>query len=189
MAALAGLAVSAPTPPVGRVGKTLCQNTQGHTTHFAQRAIDQLIGDIPPRSLAQWQALVARGTPFSLLAQQFMADAHALAAHHAALRARLTTLAAHYPAAVADIRGQLARLLAVNYVLATPPAQWARLPVYLKAIDIRLTRLPNKPQRDSELMAILQRHSAAAQHDPWGIEEWRVQQFAQELKAVGAAKL
>lgn len=85
---------------------------------------------------------------------------------------------------------QIDTLLAPGFIEALPEAQWPRVAIWLRAADIRLQRLPNKPQRDLELSAPI-RQLAARLPSPfhparWLLEEWRVASFAQELKAVGS---
>ncbi|HEY3010467.1 MAG TPA: ATP-dependent RNA helicase HrpA [Micromonosporaceae bacterium] len=96
--------------------------------------------------------------------------------------------------ALADIRSQLSGLVYAGFVAATG---WWRLPDlvrYLRAIERRLDRLPDNPQRDREQMHTIQeiqREYARlrAQLPPsdnlagirWMIEELRVNYFAQAL--------
>ena len=96
-----------------------------------------------------------------------------------------------------DITGQLARLMPKRFVAATPWAQLAHLPRYLKAITLRLDKLRTEPLRDAqrlaELRPIEQRfwrhlperkgvHDARLDEFRWLLEELRVSLFAQELR-------
>ena len=62
--------------------------------------------------------------------------------------------------------------------------------MYLKALEVRLARLPLKPQKDADAAAqiapSLARLPAPFHSARWLLEEWRVLLFAQELKAQGA---
>jgi ATP-dependent helicase HrpA len=98
----------------------------------------------------------------------------------------------------ADIQDQLGGLLYPGFVTATG---WQRLPDvarYLRAVEYRLDRLPENPQRDrdwmAEIMAVQQRYrdlldrvppdrapSEALRRIGWMIEELRVSLFAQKL--------
>ncbi len=96
----------------------------------------------------------------------------------------------HWPDSLRDMAAQIDTLLAPGFIEALPEAQWPRVAIWLRAADIRLQRLPNKPQRDLELSAPI-RQLAARLPSPfhparWLLEEWRVASFAQELKAVGS---
>lgn len=108
----------------------------------------------------------------------------------AELRKRLRTLGEAWPQAQADLQTQLESLLMPDFVAAIPAAQWPRIGTYLKAMGVRLDRLPNKPQRDLELSAQLQpwieRLPGPWHAARWVIEEWRVALFAQELRALGS---
>jgi ATP-dependent helicase HrpA len=105
------------------------------------------------------------------------------------LRARLRTLGERWPASLADLRSQLDSLFAAGFVAAIPEAQWPRIALYLRAIDVRLERLPNKPARDEDLtrqLAPLAARLPAPFHPArWVLEEWRIALFAQELRAQG----
>ncbi|MBX7452637.1 ATP-dependent RNA helicase HrpA [Mycolicibacterium sp. 3033] len=105
--------------------------------------------------------------------------------------------------AIADIRGQLARLLPVGFVAATGPNRLTDLIRYLLAIGRRLDRLPQAPAADRERMARVAavqraydelraalspaRASAADVRDiAWMIEELRVSLWAQQLGTRGS---
>jgi len=96
-----------------------------------------------------------------------------------------------------DITAQLARLMTKRFVVATPWAQLAHLPRYLKAIVMRLDKLRADPARDAQRLAELRpieqrytRHLAERKGVPdarldefrWLLEELRVSLFAQELR-------
>jgi ATP-dependent helicase HrpA len=137
----------------------------------------------------------ARGK-LNLIAQEIARLIAAIVADAATVAKKLAG-ARGYPAAVADIEQQLARLFARDFVADTPPAQLAHLPRYLKAIALRLDKLKADPVRDAarlQEIAVLQtpwlRELAArkGQADPrleefrWLLEELRVSLFAQELR-------
>ncbi|MHA7210771.1 ATP-dependent RNA helicase HrpA [Arthrobacter sp. MDT1-65] len=100
--------------------------------------------------------------------------------------------------ALNDVRSQLEHLVYPGFVAATGYAQLAHLPRYLKAIEIRLEKLPTNVQRDGLGTAVIQRLEdeyddavaslAAGRHRPaalrrvrWMVEELRVSLFAQDL--------
>jgi len=102
-----------------------------------------------------------------------------------------------FAAACADVGEQLTRLFPRGFVTATPAAQLAHCPRYLKAIALRLDKLKGDPARDAQRMAEIAtlqtpfvRELAArkGQADPrleefrWLLEELRVSLFAQELR-------
>ncbi|WP_038320033.1 DUF3418 domain-containing protein [Kingella kingae] len=98
------------------------------------------------------------------------------------------------------IRERLNVLLGVGFASRTPWTQWARLPVYIKAMSLRLDKYSGNPARDAAREADIQELEAmlaekleglARQNLPvsgslnafgWQIEELRVSLFAQELR-------
>jgi len=96
-----------------------------------------------------------------------------------------------------DIAGQLARLMPKHFLIATPWAQLAHLPRYLKGITMRLDKWRADPARDAARLAELRpieqrflrtlaerRGTADARLDEfrWLLEELRISLFAQELR-------
>ena len=104
---------------------------------------------------------------------------------------------------VADIRTQLAALLARGFLMRTPAAHLVHLPRYLKGIGIRLGKLASGGlardiQATADLKPYLERwqerqlaHAAGGLEDPaleefgWMLQEMRISLFAQELKTAG----
>ncbi|MBC7215397.1 MAG: ATP-dependent RNA helicase HrpA [Burkholderiaceae bacterium] len=101
------------------------------------------------------------------------------------------------PEAVQDAQQQLQRLLPQNFLGATPWAQLAHFPRYLKAIVLRLEKVRSDPARDAARLAELRPHEqrywrllaerkgradARMQELRWMLEELRVSFFAQELR-------
>jgi ATP-dependent helicase HrpA len=100
--------------------------------------------------------------------------------------------------AYADIRAQLGRLVYRGFVTDTGAGYLPELPRYLQAIERRLDKLPENPQRDRDRMRQIEEVEAAyrevaadAPADPavqgelrrirWMLEELRVNLFAQAL--------
>ena len=98
------------------------------------------------------------------------------------------------------LRQRLQTLLAAGFATRTPWAQWPRLPIYLKAMTLRLEKYSGNPSRDAAREAGIQEleqmwqektDGLVKQGQPvsddlaafkWMIEELRVSLFAQELK-------
>ena len=98
------------------------------------------------------------------------------------------------------MRQRLQTLLAAGFATRTPWAQWPRLPIYLKAMTLRLEKYSGNPARDAAREADIQEleqnlleriNTLTKQGLPisdelkafgWMIEELRVSLFAQELK-------
>ncbi len=100
-------------------------------------------------------------------------------------------------AAADDVAAQLAHLVGKRFIAATPWAQLAHLPRYLKAIALRLDKQRLDPARDARLLAeiapleqaywrtVAQRKGRAdgrLDDYRWLLEELRVGLFAQELR-------
>ncbi len=98
------------------------------------------------------------------------------------------------------MRQRLQTLLAAGFATRTPWAQWPRLPIYLKAMTLRLEKYSSNPARDAARDADIQELEQMWQEKTdglvkqglpvsddlaafrWQIEELRVSLFAQELK-------
>ena len=98
------------------------------------------------------------------------------------------------------LRQRLQTLLAAGFATRTPWAQWPRLPIYLKAMTLRLEKYSSNPARDAAREADIQELEQMWQEKTdglvkqglpvsddlaafkWQIEELRVSLFAQELK-------
>ena len=98
------------------------------------------------------------------------------------------------------MRQRLQTLLAAGFATRTPWAQWQRLPIYLKAMTLRLEKYSSNPARDAAREADTQELEQMWQEKTdglvkqglpvsddlaafrWMIEELRVSLFAQELK-------
>lgn len=105
------------------------------------------------------------------------------------LQTGLQQAADAHAVAVKDMQAQLAGLFARDFIRATPPALWQRLPVYVQAMTRRLERLKQNPEREKQARAQLEPillRTAKLKVVPEALnmmlEEWRVQLFAQELK-------
>ena len=98
------------------------------------------------------------------------------------------------------LRLRLQTLLAAGFATRTPWAQWPRLPIYLKAMTLRLEKYSSNPARDAARESDIQELEQMWQEKTdglvkqglpvsddlaafkWMIEELRVSLFAQELK-------
>jgi ATP-dependent helicase HrpA len=163
---------------------------EGLARQLAERCAEEVLIDGPVRSEAQFRAALERRGQFSQLAYQRLDELAGWLSQALALRKALTGVAKSYPQAHADASAQLASLLGPGFVTAIPVAQWSRVGSYLKALAVRLERLPLKPQKDAEAMkqlGPLQARLPGPWHPArWLMEEWRIALFAQELRAQGA---
>jgi ATP-dependent helicase HrpA len=123
----------------------------------------------------------------------------AIAAEHAALAQRLAGLPAAQSRLGAEVRAQRDALVYPGFFGATPWPQLQHLPRYLKALDRRLAKFGERPDRDAQhadqVADLWQRYreraarnAQAGRSEPaleafrWLLEELRVSLFAQELK-------
>lgn len=95
-----------------------------------------------------------------------------------------------------DIEDQLDGLQLASFVYQVDIKAWQEYPRYLKALNIRLERLPNNLKRDTEAIALIDpfmerllkydahkaMESSQFQEFRWLLEEWRVSLFAQPMK-------
>ncbi|TYZ40122.1 ATP-dependent RNA helicase HrpA [Ralstonia solanacearum] len=142
-------------------------------------------------------------TRLTLLAQEIARLAGAILAEYAQLPRKLQ-IAKPFGAAHADIDAQLKALMHKRFIEATPYAQLAHFPRYLKGIAMRIDKLKADPTRDTQRMQEMaplfqqyqraekqlrvQGQGRAAAGDPrmeefrWMLEELRIALFAQELR-------
>ncbi len=121
-------------------------------------------------------------------------------AQYATLRTRLDDARfAAWPRAIADIRNQLALLLAPRFVVTTPFERLRHFPRYLQAIGVRLDKLASNSDRDAnwhqQLARFREMYTTRLEQDRlrgvsdpkleefrWMLEELRVSLWAQQLK-------
>ncbi|ADC70760.1 ATP-dependent helicase HrpA [Thioalkalivibrio sp. K90mix] len=141
------------------------------------------------------ERLEARLPEFSPTVMELSRLAAEILRHWHDLRTRLQgDLPLSWIEAARDIRGQLEALVPADFLLRTPHDVLPELPRYLQAIDKRLERLTQAPDKDrarrvavEPLWQQAQELIARAPDHPdvlafrYRIEEFRVSQFAQEL--------
>ncbi len=131
-----------------------------------------------------------------LLAQEIARLVGAILTEWAAVQKKLPQAKAHADT-YADIQAQLGQLMGKYFIRATPYAQLAHFPRYLKGVLARIDKLRADPSRDRRLMSEMapllvqyQRAVSALKGAPdaqlsdlrWMLEELRVALFAQELR-------
>jgi ATP-dependent RNA helicase HrpA len=108
------------------------------------------------------------------------------------VQTRLSTMNSHrLEPSLADIRAQLGRLVYRGFVTATGFDQLPNLVRYVQGIELRLDKLPERPDRDFEWTQDVQEvweayralpSGAEARKIRWMIEELRLSYFAQSIK-------
>jgi ATP-dependent helicase HrpA len=159
------------------------------------------IGDDPlPRTQKAFEAQRTRARArLAAVTESAMRLLAAIADEYQRLAGRLATAKGPLARPAADVKAQLVRLIRKGFVSATPWEQLSHLPRYLKAMQLRLDKYGNGPERDAKhtesIAALTKRYDErveklrkAAIEDPrmgeyrWALEELRVSLFAQELK-------
>jgi ATP-dependent helicase HrpA len=163
------------------------------------------IGDDPlPRSEKQFAEQTRRARArLPAVAEGAFRLLAAIAAAHWALGQRLGRMPAVHARAAAEVRRRRDALVYPGFFRATPWAQLAHLPRYLTALEHRLAKLPENPERDARHSALIEAwwerlrerrattnvsvggagaDAAALESFRWSLEELAVSLFAQELK-------
>jgi ATP-dependent helicase HrpA len=159
------------------------------------------VGDDPlPRDDAAFAAQVARARArLPAVAEHVFRLLGEIAAAWTALSRRLAALPPARARLAADIRAQRDALVHEGFLAATPWAHLTEIPRYLAALDRRLAKYDERPERDGKHGALVaewrrrydERREAdrkAGRDDPrledfrWLVEELKVSLFAQELK-------
>ncbi len=172
---------------------------------FLYREDDPLGPDDLPRSAEAFNALLEAGRS-ELVAQAqelenlLVSALQALVGIKKRMKSNKNALVLAF--AVGDINAQLARLFYPGFVFATPLRWLRQYPRYLKAIELRLEKVPLQVQKDKLILRELEPHwqrydqllekegvavlSAvpAFQEYRWMLEELRISLFAQSVKTL-----
>jgi ATP-dependent helicase HrpA len=181
---------------------------RGARLQVGQRAVDEVFGLVDaatfPRDKATFHRRLEEGRralPEALASLDRVAVeiASEYQKTSTALKALLAAKAGKSKASLDDLQGQLDRLIPPDLLATCPRDRLKHVPRYLKAIQVRLQRLPLDPQKDEAKAAPVGKvWQDFVKHEPllrargqeaekldevrWLIEEWRVQVFAPELK-------
>jgi len=159
------------------------------------------VGDDPlPRTEKAFAEQVKRGRArLPAVAEGAFRLVAAIAIEHQALSQRLAALPPAHARLAADLRAQRDALVHAGFFGETPWASLQHLPRYLKALERRLAKYLEQPERDqrhAQHVAELsrryrervERNRSAGRQEPglvqyrWLLEELKVSLFAQELK-------
>ncbi|QHS10627.1 ATP-dependent RNA helicase HrpA [Sinimarinibacterium sp. NLF-5-8] len=176
---------------IGMLAPAFALDVEALAGDLSQRSANvTLLHEGAPRSREAFQAALEQRGNFSLDVQRRLADVVNWLGRARELRAQVKALGTRWPESLADMAQQLETLFAPGFAAAIPEPQWARIPIYLRAISVRLERLANKPARDGQLTQQLTplagKLKTPFQPARWVLEEWRISLFANELRAVGA---
>jgi len=156
--------------------------------------------DALPRTEKAFTDQVKRGrTRLPAVSESAVSLLAAIAARYQALAQRLAALPAAHARFAADVRAQRDALVHPGFFGATGWRQLQSLPRYLEALERRVVRYVERPDRDARHAAQVaeftrrhrervERNRLAGRHEPaleafrWLVEELKVSLFAQELK-------
>jgi ATP-dependent helicase HrpA len=159
------------------------------------------IGDDPlPRNEKAFNEQIKRArTRFAAVAESAFRLLSEIASEHQQLTGRMSGASGAHSRLVQELKAQRDALLYPGFFSATPWPQLTHLPRYLKAMDRRIAKYPERVARDqkhgAQLLAYWQQYQERLArdkkeriHNPqleayrWLLEELRVSLFAQELK-------
>jgi len=159
------------------------------------------VGDDPlPRTAQAYAEQVRRARArLPAVADAAFGTLASIAAEHLAVSQRIAALPPAHARFGAELRAQRDALVHPGFFQATPWAQLQHVPRYLKALERRLAKYLENPQRDArhapQVAALVQRHRdrvernrKAGRVEPgletfrWLLEELKVSLFAQELR-------
>jgi ATP-dependent helicase HrpA len=156
--------------------------------------------DALPRDAKAFEALRGRArTRLPAVTEAAGRLLSSIAEEYQRVSARLAAARGPLSRPAADVRAQLGRLVYKGFIGSTPWDELAQLPRYLKAMQLRLDKYGNDPERDakhqSSIAELWKRYEErrdklkkAGAEDArldafrWHIEELRVSLYAQELK-------
>ncbi|MDR2172866.1 MAG: ATP-dependent RNA helicase HrpA [Burkholderiales bacterium] len=161
------------------------------------------IGDDPlPRNEKAFNDQVKRArTRFAAVAESAFRLLGEIAAEHQQLTGRMNGASSAFSRLIQELKAQRDTLLYPGFFSETPWPQLAHLPRYLKAMDRRLAKYPERVARDqkhgAQMLVYWQRYQERWARDKkervhhpqleayrWLLEELRVSLFAQELKTL-----
>jgi len=198
----------------GRYGKGGPGFTQSALQLKTSIATDRLLADVlaaiadraflgddpvPRNERAFTEQLKRARTRLPAVAEGAFRSLGEIASEYASLAQRLSSLPPALSRVGAQVKAQRDALVYEGFFSATPWASLQSLPRYLKALDRRLTKVGERPDRDErhaeQVAALWQRYRERAERNRqtgrvepaleafrWLLEELRVSLFAQELK-------
>jgi ATP-dependent helicase HrpA len=153
-----------------------------------------------PRNEKAFNEQIKRArTRFAAVAESAFRLLGEIASEHQQLTGRMSGASGAHSRLVQELKAQRDALLYPGFFSATPWPQLTHLPRYLKAMDRRIAKYPERVARDqkhgAQLLAYWQQYQERLARDRkervynsqleayrWLLEELRVSLFAQELK-------
>ncbi|MGE4503228.1 MAG: ATP-dependent RNA helicase HrpA [Thiomicrospira sp.] len=184
----------------------LCFSPYGSCAHLTEQVIDKALRRLVPepqmiRQQKQFDAAIqCLQTRWVAEAQKLAGLVHEILQHHQQLAKQIKgKVNPRWLSSLDDIKTQLDHLVHLNFVLDTPDNWLQQIPRYLKALEVRLQKLDQDPQKDqqtqAQMGAVLKQFNELAQNDSvrktaefvelrWMLEELRVSLFAQPMKTL-----
>lgn len=169
-------------------------------TQVLYRIVDRLFTRHLPKTSEEFQQLLeAHRAEMDGLQKDILKRLSTLLDIYHRLQKQLKRPPLHWLDAMADIQDQLHHLLDQNFIVTTDEQHFSDLARYLSAIEKRLEKIQQNPDRDrkarleisglwdeykkrSTLLEKSNRHSAQLEEYRWMLEEYRISLFAQEIK-------
>jgi ATP-dependent helicase HrpA len=148
-----------------------------------------------PLSAAEFEQAWAQGKPqFLAVGQIVLKELTEIFVQWQAIRRQMLSIDPDiFGRNLDDIEDQLDALHLNDFVYRIDVAHWRQYPRYLKALNMRLERLPNNLKRDTDAVAQLdplmmklgkRENEAKLAEFRWGLEELRISLFAQPMKTL-----
>jgi ATP-dependent helicase HrpA len=148
-----------------------------------------------PLSAAEFEQAWAQGKPqFLAVGQTVLKELTEIFVQWQAIRRQMLSIDPDiFGRNLDDIEDQLDALHLNDFVYRIDVAHWRQYPRYLKALNMRLERLPNNLKRDTDAVAQLdplmmklgkRENEAKLAEFRWGLEELRISLFAQPMKTL-----
>jgi len=175
-----------------------CDHLKSQITY---RIIDELFTQHLPTTKAEFEKLLNNRQDINENLQLLIEKLQKILSAYQQLNKRLKNLPLNWLDALSDIQEQLNSLLHKNFILETHDNNLNNFSRYLNAIDKRLDKIQNNPERDrkarieistlwndykkrAELLAKNHQHSDQLEQYRWLLEEYRISLFAQEIKTL-----
>lgn len=174
-------------------------NCEQFKNHVICRIIDRLFTRHLPRSHDEFSRLLENRAQIDSEAQRFIEQIAEILNVYQILQKKLKNPPLNWLDAMSDIQNQLNYLLNKDFILSTRQENLDNYPRYLLAIEKRLGKIQDNPERDrrarieisalwheyikrAEALEKINQTSAQLEEYRWLLEEYRISIFAQEIK-------
>jgi len=176
-------------------------NCEHLKSQILNRIVDQLFTQHLPTTSAEFEQLLSNRQYIDETLNQTIEQVSKILDAYHKLKKRLKNPPLNWLDAMSDIQDQLNNLLHKNFILETHGDNLQNFCRYLNAIDKRLDKIQDNPERDrkarleisglwadykkrAEALSNHQQHSEQLNAYRWLLEEYRISLFAQEIKTL-----